>query len=364
MNKLHKAIHLCLDKNIPFVSYRIPGKRRVQTRIQLSGRMLFFSSLSEAVNRPGFIYAPFHPATNYPVALFGPEIMFEGDAQDELLEKLSASSGLNADCKQDLPFQISKAEYIEQAKTFIDSFDKIFRKAVLSRVILPPCRAGFDVVAFYFRMLESYPEVFCHLIHIPGKGTWAGASPETLLKVDGKTARTVSLAGTKLKKKEGPSSRWGNKEKDEQQIVTEHIEEVLKNTGITEYQKDPVLDTPAGELVHLTTAIHFDAALIKGIEGRFIEALHPTPAVCGSPKKDALKLILSTEKHNREYYSGVLGIVEGAGKMDLFVNLRCMKIVGNQPVLYVGGGLTAFSDPEKEWEETQLKAATLTRYIF
>ncbi len=95
----------------------------------------------------------------------------------------------------------------------------------------------------------------------------------------------------------------------------------------------------------------------------FISALHPTPAVCGLPKERALELIYKTEMHNREYYAGYCGPINYQGKTDLFVNLRCMKILPDKLALYIGGGLTAKSDPEKEWEETVLKANTLLSVI-
>ena len=95
----------------------------------------------------------------------------------------------------------------------------------------------------------------------------------------------------------------------------------------------------------------------------FINKLQPTPAVCGLPKDRALDLIMKTEQHNREYYAGFCGPINYLHKTDLFVNLRCMKILKGQFALFVGGGLTAKSEPEKEWAETELKSETLKRII-
>ncbi|MEM6517510.1 MAG: chorismate-binding protein, partial [Bacteroidota bacterium] len=108
--------------------------------------------------------------------------------------------------------------------------------------------------------------------------------------------------------------------------------------------------------------------------------LHPTPAVCGFPKLDAKQFILENENYNRQYYTGFLGElnfknrrtrntnrrnVENSAygsfrlESDLFVNLRCMQIIKNEAHIYVGGGVTRDSTPEKEWEETTNKAATM-----
>jgi isochorismate synthase len=91
--------------------------------------------------------------------------------------------------------------------------------------------------------------------------------------------------------------------------------------------------------------------------------LHPTSAVCGTPKEAALNWILKTEKHNRSLYSGYLGPINLASETHLFVNLRTVQINHNQATYYAGCGITEDSDPEKEWQETQMKCQTLQRVI-
>ena len=81
------------------------------------------------------------------------------------------------------------------------------------------------------------------------------------------------------------------------------------------------------------------------------------------PKERALTAIKKLEKHNREYYAGFLGILNMDEKIALYVNLRCMKIYHDYLALYVGGGITADSNPEEEWEETGIKAETLKSII-
>jgi isochorismate synthase len=90
-----------------------------------------------------------------------------------------------------------------------------------------------------------------------------------------------------------------------------------------------------------------------------LQLLHPTSAVCGMPKEPALQFILDNEKHSRAFYSGFLGPVNVASETHIFVNLRCMQIYTDKAVLYAGAGITADSDPQKEWEETELKCLTL-----
>ena len=90
-----------------------------------------------------------------------------------------------------------------------------------------------------------------------------------------------------------------------------------------------------------------------------LNTLHPTPAVCGLPKEAAKFFILQNEKYDRTYYSGFLGEINDDFDTELFVNLRCAKIEKNVAQIYVGGGITKESNPEKEWSETHLKTNTI-----
>lgn len=356
--KLVQLLNLCLEKNIPFVSFRFPNESKIQTWIQLSGKFNFVEQFDEIANQSGFVYAPFHRKTNFPIVFFEPELIFENDKiEDSLIRKISESDSLYPEYKYDLPVEISQQEYLNQAKKFIDSFDKDFPKAVLSRVQIENKPKDFDAGRFFIKLREKYPNAFCHIINIPGAGTWAGASPETLLRINESSAQSISLAGTK------PfhitDIHWEEKELEEQQIVTDYIESVLNKFEIKDFKKEEVQNLQAGNAVHLATKFSFDQVTIEKQMGAFMSELHPTPAVCGFPKEKALDLILQTEKHNREYYAGFCGPINMNEKSDLFVNLRCLKILKDRLTLYVGGGLTALSDPQKEWEETILKAETL-----
>ena len=81
------------------------------------------------------------------------------------------------------------------------------------------------------------------------------------------------------------------------------------------------------------------------------------------PADIAKDYILKTEKHNRAYYSGFLGMLNINGQTDVYVNLRCMKLLGEGNLLYAGAGITAGSDPEKEWHETEMKMASMGRAL-
>src|SRR5690606_3892745 len=139
----------------------------------------------------------------------------------------------------------------------------------------------------------------------PKVGLWLGATPETLVNIDGQRLTTMSLAGTQ--KYNGTLEvNWTSKELNEQQLVTDFIVHSLhpETSGsvgnISLGKPETVKD---GNLVHLKTTI--SATFNSKINFKqLLTNLHPTPAVCGLPKDAAKQFILKNENYNREFYTG------------------------------------------------------------
>ena len=96
--------------------------------------------------------------------------------------------------------------------------------------------------------------------------------------------------------------------------------------------------------------------------GDLIGRLHPTPAVCGLPKRDTFEFIVHNEHTPRRYYSGFMGPLQMAGT-HLYVSLRCMNIDGERCHLFAGGGMLRQSVMEQAWQETEAKRETMRRCI-
>ncbi len=229
----------------------------------------------------------------------------------------------------------------------------VSRKEEVSGILVDPLN-------LFMRLATRYPGAFCYLWFESGTGLWAGASPETLVTVEGNNFTTMSLAGTR--RDEGNHlTEWGQKEMEEQQMVTDLIVEELGS--LVDDVGEP-LTQRAGHLLHLRTDIR---GKVTGNEGlpELIRRLHPTAAICGLPRSAALEFINRREGYDREYYTGFLGELNSPepGRSDLFVNLRCMRLFPEERKawIFVGGGITSSSDPEKEWEETQAKSEILKR---
>lgn len=250
------------------------------------------------------------------------------------------------------PVCYSKSEYNELASIFLNQLkEKKISKAIFSRIKAVPITM--EPLELFNQLCLAYPNAFVYLISSPLFGTWIGASPETLIESTGKSAKTVSLAGTLSR---DSSETWQNKEIYEQDFVTTYIKNTLSESGIENLQISEQKEVNAGPVRHLKTSFQFNLGINAAIE--VANKLHPTPAVSGFPQKEALALIKKSEKHERKLYAGMIGVV-GEHSTQLFVNLRCAEILENQAYLYLGGGFTKDSTTKSEWIETENKAKTL-----
>lgn len=353
-------------KGLPFVIYRKPKESLVNVMLQKDDQIHYVEDYSET----GFVFAPFD--SNQSAVLIPSEIKFSAyygsNSESEMIED------------NDFRVDISQEElHLDLVKKGISQIEKkAFRKVVLSRKIIEECIT--EPLDLFQNLLLSYSNAFCYLWFHPKVGTWLGATPEILLKTENQHLTTMSLAGTQ-KHVEGEEPQWGNKELEEQQLVTDYISDSLKDkiTGLQISDRESI---QAGSLWHLRTKL--TGRIKKGSLYTCIKALHPTPAVCGLPMTATKNFILENEDYNREYYTGFLGELNLKEERDrssntrnqenkayrsikntstLFVNLRCLQLKESKAEIYVGGGITHDSDPEKEWQETVAKSKTMLRVI-
>lgn len=212
-----------------------------------------------------------------------------------------------------------------------------------------------DLKESFNHLCQSYPNAFRY-IFIDDENSWMGAFSEVLGKFSKKTHEfeTMSLAGTLP-----VSENWSEKEIEEQKPVTSYIRNILNqySENVTESE---TYDHISGNIKHLRT--DFKARIKPENLDQIIQELHPTPAVCGIPKDFCKEEIQKIEKFPRELYAGYIKI-ETDETVQYFVNLRCSKLYKNAVHLFVGGGITAQSNPEKEWTETELKSEVVLKNL-
>ena len=370
-----ESIDTQFRKKLPFVAYRKPREAKVKTIFQADDRLHHLKTYAET----GFIFAPFD--AKHPTILLAPDEFLEISANEPPADttKLDVTMSTSHQDVDVMTMPTSDKERKESHIHLIERGISEIRKGTFEKVVLSRCLKT-DSKALpldlYQRLLVSYPNAFCYLWYHPKVGLWLGATPEILLMLGNRQLTTMSLAGTqKYTGVENPA--WGHKELEEQQLVTDYIADALKNQ-VDQLKRTNTETVRAGELLHLRTKI---TGLVdeKNLEA-VVKALHPTPAVCGMPKENAQEFILDNENYQREFYTGFLGELNLrtekqrssrrknqenqayrslAKTTTLYVNLRCMQLKNDKAYIYVGGGITKDSDPEREWEETVAKSSTM-----
>ncbi|MDA0671684.1 MAG: isochorismate synthase [Bacteroidetes bacterium] len=190
-----------------------------------------------------------------------------------------------------------------------------------------------------------------------------GATPERLLRLQGRNLHIDALAGSRSRGKTTLEDQvlaqdllHAEKDAMEHDIVKRQILEVLnpfsKQFG---YPASPLLKT-LPNVQHLHTPIEAELEQSTSVF-ELIEQLHPTPAVGGYPKRDALGVIEQIEPQNRGWYAGIVGWVSEQGDADMAVSIRSASHMKDKLTVYAGCGLVEGSIPEQEWEETYVKLA-------
>ncbi len=263
----------------------------------------------------------------------------------------------------------SKADYTNTVQQSIDNIlHSNLNKVVPSKIKLHHLPKGFCLASAFVKLCNTYPTAFISVVSTKEFGTWLTATPELLIKLDNKGIfETMALAGTQ---KNDSSEQlhdvaWVDKDIEEQAMVSRYIINRFKEIRLREFIEKGPMTVQAGNLNHLCTTFKVDtkATNFQNLGGVMLNLLHPTSAVCGMPKEAALALIAKIEDHDRKFYTGYLGPVNINNETSLYVNLRCMELFKGKANLFAGAGVTAISDPEKEWTETELKFNTLLNII-
>lgn len=253
----------------------------------------------------------------------------------------------------------NKALYRENFQDIHDLLVKgILDKVVLARRV--DCRVDSwecTEEQLFRKACVMYPSQMTVMFSTEETGTWLMSTPEVLLKQEGDAWQTMALAGTRQE-----DSSWTEKEIKEQQIVEDYITQAIAPFANEVTKSGPYTST-AATLLHRRTDFSFKLQTNASIN-KLIEALYPTPAVCGLPKDRAIGTIKTYESIERRYYSGFCGPWNINGERALYVSLRCMEIGEDRDFrLYAGGGLLDESNARSEWKETEDKMDTMRNVL-
>ena len=316
--------------------------------------------------KSGFVIAPFEARPDQPIVVIRPDRLTTVPCPTSTPANFTTSQHVTP----------PTAEYrIDFANFHAQLLQGTFRKIVLARCAEETPQKAVQFQDLFLRACQLYPRMFIALVHTPQSGTWMTATPEILLEGHGNDWHTIALAGTmklegELLSSEGESMTWSTKNIEEQRIVATYIAECLEQFT-TEFHEEGPRTVRAANLVHLRSDFSFTLSSNDRL-GDLLQTLHPTPAVCGLPKRDAFKFIVQNEHTPRRYYSGFMGPLNmpltthhsSLPSTHLYVSLRCMNIEGERYHLYAGGGLLKESTEEQEWQETEAKLETMRRLLY
>ncbi|WP_226665182.1 isochorismate synthase MenF [Microbulbifer aggregans] len=240
------------------------------------------------------------------------------------------------------------------------------RKAVLSRVLELELDGPLDLDAFFRHLLQQNPAGYHFRLPLVDGSQLIGASPELLLRRRGSEVFSNPLAGSARRLADPEQDRLVSeklaqsaKDAYEHSLVIEDIRAQLQPLCRT-------LDVPEGpQLMHTSAMWHLSTPIRGTLADPSLSALqvacrlHPTPALCGFPTREAHKLIQLVEPFERGLFGGIVGWCDGDGNGEWAVAIRCGIFSDNHAQLFAGAGIVEDSDPDSEWQETRAKLQTM-----
>ncbi len=235
------------------------------------------------------------------------------------------------------------------------------RKVVLARTVEVRAERTLDPRLLVHRLRAVDPDAFTFAAPTDD-GVIVGASPELLVSRLGREVRSNPLAGSAPRSGDADEDQANaeelaasEKDREEHAIVVEAVAETLGSfcERLT-WDPEPVLrETP--NVWHLST--RFRGILREPAPSalELVARLHPTPAVAGTPRDEALEAIAELEPFERGRYAGPVGWVDANGDGEWAIALRCAELRGDRATLYAGAGIVADSQPELELDETERK---------
>jgi isochorismate synthase len=238
------------------------------------------------------------------------------------------------------------------------------QKAVLARAVEMDSSREIDAARVFGSLVEGNPECYRFFVRPAAGAAFVGASPERLVARRDGVVVSDAVAGTAADAAllgAGETEESG-KDRSEHAFVVRHIVEALAPL-CDSVEADPAPSLQRHRhLAHLKTRISGRARARAHVLD-FVERVHPTPAVAGSPRGAALQLIRALEPSHRGWYAGAVGWMGADGRGDFTVGIRSALIHGRRALLFAGAGIVAGSDPAAEWAETELKLSVAREAI-
>jgi len=238
--------------------------------------------------------------------------------------------------------------------------DVSVKKVVLARKTSLVFKRALDPWAMLAQLKKVAPGSY-HFVFQFNKTVFLGASPERLYRRHQRSIESEALAGTMARSTDPKKLRASKKNQGEHALVVDAIGTAFKEL-CTAYcrQKAPnILTLSSGH--HLITK--FRGQLKDGVNDEdILQFLHPTPALGGTPRKQALDIIRKIEPFSRGWYGAPIGYV-GRDRAEFVVGIRSGLACGKRLSIFAGAGIVQGSEPQDEWDEVENKISNFLKII-
>ena len=238
-------------------------------------------------------------------------------------------------------------------------------KVVLARDLYATAARDLDIRVILRRLAGRYPDCYTFAC-----ANLVGATPELLIRRQDDDVSSLVLGGTAPRgRDEAEDARLGAALLASAKEREEHEYAVVGVRAVLAARCDQLKIESAPSLRRFANVQHLATWITGRLDGKqaasehsvlaLADALHYTPAVCGTPAEAAMELIRDLEAMDRGRYAGPVGWVDARGNGEWGIALRCAEVDGRRARLFAGCGIVAGSDPEAELAETQAKFAAM-----
>mmetsp|Transcript_28523 Transcript_28523/g.69545 ORF Transcript_28523/g.69545 Transcript_28523/m.69545 type:complete len:693 (-) Transcript_28523:109-2187(-) len=332
----------------------------------------------------------------------------------ERIERLSKCTHDEIESLDDLMMQINfNLDGESSHRNWIDLVSRTVRNMktndinesrTMSKVVLARCEEyeasrPFHVGATALELMQKYPDCHTFIIKLPERPVFLGATPEILVGLSKRGGKrvigTTALAGTRPR---GSSPEADDalaqdllsseKDQEEHKLVVDEIRDRLRailsksrsmeeEGSVSSHHDEHITRLDASLKVpkrpdirrlrnvqHLETRIEAELFCSDNRPAvdmfELLSNLHPTPALGGVPRKEALEWMSENEGWERGWFAAPVGWIDSDGNGDFVVAIRSALIEHKTAFLFSGCGIVSASDPESEWEETNDKLRAMS----
>jgi anthranilate synthase component I len=257
-------------------------------------------------------------------------------------------------------------QIVAEAKKYIESGD-IFQVVLSKRY---PIAFRGDPIDFYQHLRKLNPSPYMYYLKF-NQRIIAGASPEMLVRVEGRSVETFPIAGTRPYR--GVESEDAAMRKE----LANDPKELAEHTMLVDLARNDLGKVCDFGSVSLHNSMKIESYshvqhIVSHVTGHLrsgsdcydvLRAVFPAGTVSGAPKIRAMEVIDELEKTRRGPYAGAVGYFSFNGNADFAITIRTLIAQGRSGYVQAGAGIVADSNPQKEWEETDHKASSILQAI-